>query len=128
MPDLYPLIRSPIRPLELVKGRIPIVGFIRSPTTLAVYDVVHSFLLGGTDRDFPVTEDETRRNISHFSGTSREQTFTLILTMNNNLSSHLIYIINTLRPNSRERERERETDRNGVGIGVQEEDDSTIVN
>jgi hypothetical protein len=33
------------------------LGFIRSPPMLAVYDV-HSLPLGGAGRDFPFTEDE----------------------------------------------------------------------
>ena len=37
-----------------------------------VYDVAHSLPLGGAGRDFPFTEDETRRHFSYFSGTFRE--------------------------------------------------------
>ena len=36
---LYPLIRPPKRYLALGRGRILILGFIRSPPTLAIYDV-----------------------------------------------------------------------------------------
>ena len=43
-PDLYPLIRPP---LAFGRERILIPGFIRSPPTLAVYDIVHSLPLGG---------------------------------------------------------------------------------
>jgi hypothetical protein len=38
-PGFYPLIRPPGRPLALGKGGIFIPGFIRSPPTLAVFDV-----------------------------------------------------------------------------------------
>ena len=71
-PDLYPLIYPPRRSLALDRGRILIPGFIRSPPTLAVYDVAYSPLLGGIGRDFPFTEKETRRHFSYLSGTFRE--------------------------------------------------------
>ena len=70
---LLPAHLPPGRPLALGRGRILIPGFIRLPLTLAVYDVVHSLPLGGVDRDFPFSEDETRRRFSYFSGTSREK-------------------------------------------------------
>ena len=50
-PELYPLIRLPEKPLALGRGRIVIPGFIRSPPTIAVYDISHS-LPGG--RGFPI--------------------------------------------------------------------------
>ena len=59
--------------LVLGRGRILIQGFILSPTTLAVYDVAHSLLLGGVGRGFPFTEDETRRHFSYLSGTFRDE-------------------------------------------------------
>jgi hypothetical protein len=59
-PDLYPLMCHPSRPLALGRGRILISGFFRSAPSLANYDVVHSLLLAGVDRDFPFTEDETK--------------------------------------------------------------------
>ena len=68
-PDLYPLLRPPGRSLALVRRRICIPGFIRSPSKLAVYDVSHSFPLGGLGKDFAFTEDETRRHFSYLSGT-----------------------------------------------------------
>jgi hypothetical protein len=58
-PGLYPLIRHPRRPFALGRGKILILGFIRTPTTLAVYGVAHSLPLKGVDRDFPFTEDKT---------------------------------------------------------------------
>ena len=58
--------------LVLGRGRILIPGFIRSPPTLAVYDVANSLPRGGVGRDFPFTEDETRRHFSYLSGTFRE--------------------------------------------------------
>ena len=58
--DLYPLIRPPKRPLALGRGRIRIPGFVRSPPTLAVYDVAHSLPRGGVGRGFTFTEVETR--------------------------------------------------------------------
>ena len=42
-------------------------GFIRSPRTLAIYDVAHSLPRGGVGRGFPFTEDETRRYFSYLS-------------------------------------------------------------
>ena len=87
-PDLYPLIRPPRRSLALGRGRILIPGFIRSPPTLAVCEVAHSLPLGGADRVFAFTEDETRRHFSYLSGTFRElKDFTLRL-----LSSKFLYI------------------------------------
>ena len=56
---LYPLIHPPRKPFSLGRGRILIPGFIRSPPTLIVWDVAHSFPLGGADRDFPFIEVET---------------------------------------------------------------------
>ena len=44
--------------MPLATGKIFIPGFVRSPPTLAVYDVAHSLPLGGADRGFPFTEDE----------------------------------------------------------------------
>jgi hypothetical protein len=61
---LYLFILHPRRPLVLGGRRILILGFIQSPPTLVVYDVAHSLLLEGTGRDFPFTEDETRRHSS----------------------------------------------------------------
>ena len=58
--------------MALDKGIIPIPGFIRPLPTLAVYDVAHSLPLAGVDRDFPFTEDETRKHFSYFSGIFRE--------------------------------------------------------
>ena len=69
-PDLYPLIRPPKRPFAHGRGRILIPGFVRSPPTLAVYDLPQ----GGVGRGFPFTEDETRRHFSYLSGTFREHT------------------------------------------------------
>jgi hypothetical protein len=43
---LYPFILPPRRPLALSRKRILILEFIRSPPTLAVYEVVHSLPLG----------------------------------------------------------------------------------
>jgi hypothetical protein len=37
-----------------------------------VYDFAHSLPLGGAGREFPFTEDETRKNFSYLSGTFRE--------------------------------------------------------
>ena len=51
--DLYPLIRPARRSLVLGRGRFLIPGFIRSHSTLAVYDVAHSLPLGGVDGVFP---------------------------------------------------------------------------
>jgi hypothetical protein len=71
-PDLYPLIHPPKRPLTLGRERILIPGFIRSPPTLAVYDVARSLPRGGVGRGFPFTEDEAGRHFSYLSGTFRE--------------------------------------------------------
>ena len=57
-------------PLALDRGRIP--EFVRSPPTIAVYDVAHSLPLGGIGRGLPFTEDETRRHFSFLSSTFRE--------------------------------------------------------
>ena len=54
--DLYKLIRSQRRSLATGRRRIRISGFIRFPSTLAVYGLAHSLPLGGVDRDFPFTE------------------------------------------------------------------------
>ena len=61
------------RSLALVRGRILISGFARSPLTLAVYDVVHSLPIGGVGRGFPFAEDEIRRHFSYVSCTIRER-------------------------------------------------------
>ena len=66
--DLYPLIRPPKRRLALGRGRILIPGFIRSPPTLAVYDVAHSLPLGGAGRGSPSLRMRPE-GISHTSGT-----------------------------------------------------------
>jgi hypothetical protein len=63
----YPLIRPPKRTFAVDRTRIFIPGFIRSPATLAVYDVELFLPLGGVDRDFPFTEDEIRTHFSYFS-------------------------------------------------------------
>jgi hypothetical protein len=68
-PDLYPLIRPLKRPLAFGKGRILIPGFVRSPPSLAVYDVAHSLSRGGVGRGFPFTEDEIQRHFSYLSST-----------------------------------------------------------
>ena len=60
--DLYPLIHPSRRPLAL--GR----GIHSARPTLSIYDFAHSLPLGGVDRDFLFTEDETWR---HFSDTFR---------------------------------------------------------
>ena len=52
-PDLYLLIRPTRRPLAITKWIIFIPGFIRSPPTLAINDIVHSLLLEGVGKDFP---------------------------------------------------------------------------
>ena len=66
-PDLYPLIRPPKRPLTLARARILISGFVRSPATLAVYDVAHSLPRVVLSRGIPFNEDETRRHTSYLS-------------------------------------------------------------
>ena len=71
-PDLYPFIRLPWRPLTVGSGKILIPRFIRSPPTLAFYDVAHSVPLGGVGRDFPFTKNETQRHLSYLSGSFRE--------------------------------------------------------
>ena len=48
----------------LGRGRTLILGFIRTPPTVALYSVAHFFPLGGVDKDFPFPEDETRRHFS----------------------------------------------------------------
>ena len=65
----FPSYHPPRKSLALDRGKILILGYIRSPPTLAVYDVAHSFLLG---RVFLFTEDETRRHFSYLSGTYRK--------------------------------------------------------
>ena len=62
--DLYPLIRPPKRPLALGRGRMFMPGFVRSPPTLAVYNVAHSLPRGGVGRGFPFTEYKTRRHFT----------------------------------------------------------------
>ena len=57
--DLYPLIRPSIRPLASDRARTLILGFIRSPPTLAAYDITPFLPSGYVGRDFPFTEDET---------------------------------------------------------------------
>ena len=47
-------------------------GLIRFPPIFVLYDVAHSLPLGGVSRNFPFTEDETRRHCSYLSGTFRE--------------------------------------------------------
>jgi hypothetical protein len=69
LPDLYPLISPPRRPLALGRGRILISGFIQPPPILAVY-----LPLGGAGRGFSFTEGEIRRHFSYLSGTFRELT------------------------------------------------------
>ena len=71
-PDLYSLFRPPKRPLTLGRGRILIPGFIRSPPTLAVYDVAHSLPQGGVGWGFPFTKDGTQRHFLYLSDTFRE--------------------------------------------------------
>ena len=82
-PDLYPLIRPLGRPLAFGIGRIFIVGFIRSPPTLAVYDVAHSLPQGDVGRGFHYTEDKTRRHLSLLSGALNVQLskFSMMLCM-----------------------------------------------
>ena len=60
--DLYPLSCPPKRPWTLSIGRILITGFIKSSSTLVVYGVVNSLLLGLVGRDFAYTEDDIRRH------------------------------------------------------------------
>ena len=43
-----------------------------APPTLAVYDVARSPPLWGIDRDFPFTEDKTKKYYLYLSGTFRE--------------------------------------------------------
>ena len=74
-PDLYPLVRSSRRPFVFGRGRILVLEFMRSPATLAIYGIAHSIPLGGVDRDFPFTEDETQRNFLYLSCTFRELIF-----------------------------------------------------
>ena len=57
-------------------GRILIQGLFQLPPKLAAYDIAHSLPLGNIGRDFPFTEDGTRRHISYLSGTFRESCFT----------------------------------------------------
>ena len=56
--------RPPRRPLHYFRGWIFILGFIRSPPRLVVYDVAHSLPLGLVNRDFLFTEDENWRHSS----------------------------------------------------------------
>ena len=58
-----------ITPQLLGRETILIPGFVRSTPMLAIYDVAHSLPLRGVYRDFPITEDETKRHVSHLSGT-----------------------------------------------------------
>ena len=58
--------------MEIGRGRIPILGFIRSPPMLVVYNVAYSLPLEGVDRDFAFTEDETQRHFSYLSGTFKK--------------------------------------------------------
>ena len=58
--------------MVLGRGKILIPGFSQSPLKLVDYDVAHSFSLGDVGRDFPFTEDETRRHFSYLSGAFRE--------------------------------------------------------
>ena len=60
------------RPLALGRGRILIPGFIQSPPTAAIYGVAHPLLLGGVDRGFSFTDNETQRHFSYLSGAFRE--------------------------------------------------------
>ena len=68
------LIRPLRRPLALdrererERERIVITWFIRCPPTLSVYDVAHSLPLETLDREFPFTEDATRKRFSYLSG------------------------------------------------------------
>ena len=71
-PDLYPIIRLLKRPLAFGTGRILIPGFIRYLPMLTVYGIDHSFPLGGVDRYFPFTEDETQGHVSYLFGTFRK--------------------------------------------------------
>ena len=75
-PDLCTLIHPPRRSLALGREWILIPGFIRSSHMLAIYSVAHSLPLGGVDRDYPFTEDETWRLFSYLSGN-----FTLCLVI-----------------------------------------------
>ena len=70
--QLYSLIRPPIYPLAFGSGRILIPGFIRSPPTLAAYDVTQSPPLRGAVREFPFIEDETGRHICRATPNSTE--------------------------------------------------------
>ena len=58
-PDLYPLIRPMRRRLALVRGKILILGFIRYPPALAVYDLAQS----------PPSPSKRSESISHLSRT-----------------------------------------------------------
>ena len=51
-------------PITLGGRRFLIPKFIRSPSTLAIYDTAYSLPLGGVDRYFLFSENETRRHTS----------------------------------------------------------------
>ena len=69
--------------MVLGRERILIPELIRSLPTLAVYDVARSHSLGGLDWDFPLTEDETRKQFSYFSGTSGDRLRTIVYNVEN---------------------------------------------
>ena len=75
-PDLYLLIHPPRRLLALKRERIIIPGYIGFPPSLAVYDFAYSLPLWRASRNFPFTEEETRRHFSYFSGTFIEFSLT----------------------------------------------------
>ena len=77
---IYLLIR-PLRWSLSLGRRIFIQGFIRFPPALAVYDVYD-----GIGRDFPFSENETRRHFSYLSVTLRN--LFIILLNNSRISKN----------------------------------------
>ena len=71
--------------MALGRGRIPIPGFIRSPPTLAVYDLAHSLLREGVGRGFYFTEDETRKHFLYLSGTFRDSGLKIMTALVNKI-------------------------------------------
>ena len=100
-PDLYPLISTLRRPMELDTGRIFIPGCIRFPLTLAMYWIAHSLPLGSVVRDFLFAEDETKRHFLYLSGSFRKHIY------EDETKRHFLYLSGSFRKHIYEDETKR---------------------